>query len=151
MPTPDDNTGAPDVPAAAAPPPLTPLKSLLITVGEGISLLNPDVTADAAAVFVNRERKKRAEAIVAAKDTLDGLRREDNKIKPDVVSFNADKSIAAANWSQGQLKKKEDSVNKIKKYENALNKALGMGVYDDLYKIAKSSSAPSDDEDDKAA
>lgn len=140
---PIDNPG----PAPAVPPPLTPFKSLLVTVSEGIANGNQGVIDDAAGVLITRARKKRAEAIVAAHDTLDGLKREDNKIRPDVVSYNADKSIASSTWSMGQLKKKEESANKIKKYTSALDKAVGLGVYDELLKLKGGSSAPADDDE----
>lgn len=145
--------------APAAPPATddvptgTGIRSIQIEIGERLSNMAPDVRERVITTFVAREQKRQSEAIVAVMEALRKLRNDDRKIKPDLVAYNLDKSVASENWSQANLKKKEDSSNRIKKHETALNKALDKADFGDVYKLAGGGNSSSDEpaETDDAA
>lgn len=112
-------------------------QTLREAVASQIAQINPVVGEKVVEHFVQTEINKRADAIVKGLDTLSNFQRERAKLaKPDQVSYNADRTVAAETYSKAKLDEIEKLDKKIEKLEKAINKAID-GDMGDLYNLNK--------------
>lgn len=77
-------------------------------------------------VLVEREIEKRSSALVKGIDQLSKLKVEINKIRPDVINYDADgKAIGEGSFSKPTVDKLKQTKEKFNKLERAIQKALG--------------------------
>lgn len=72
-------------------------------------------------VYVKKEIDARTECVVSAITLLDNLNKELRKIKPDNVTYNADKSIASETYSKSVIEQKFKLEEDIKKLTSLIN------------------------------
>lgn len=106
-------------------------------VAESIAASNPTVVSNVIAALAEVEIKRRTKAVIDALVTLNQFRKEQYKIKPDIVSYNADGSPKDQAWSKAKLEEKKKLEEKIAKYEKAIDLALGDNQdYTKLFEVA---------------
>ena len=84
--------------------------------------------------FVERELAKRTEALVKAFDKLREAKGALDKIKPDVVAYNEDESVASTSWSKAKLDERNKARKAVTKVEEAINLALA-GDFNKVYNL----------------
>ena len=113
-------------------------RTLLEKVTSGITVGQEAVINQVVGHFVKKEQDRRADTVIAAMDKLTAHNRELNKIKPDMVGYDADGQKVTESFSKAKL----DEANKVKsaigKLEKALTKALENADYADLFNLIKS-------------
>jgi hypothetical protein len=114
-------------------------QQISIVVAERIKNIAPAVSDKVVEHLVNKELTRRSEAVIQGFGDLDKMKTELKKIKPDVVSYNLDGSVANSNWTKATLEAKNKLEQKMEKLTKALDKALVDNDYSDLYNIAKPS------------
>lgn len=87
------------------------------------------------AKFVQDEVNRRTNLLTNLIVAINAFRKEGYKIKPDLISFNADKSPATELWSKAQLEKKTKFEEKLAKAESTFEKALNNNEYDKVEEV----------------
>jgi hypothetical protein len=105
-------------------------------VADQISKINPRVEEQVVGVLVDRELKKRSDALVNVLDKLATLAGQLKKIRPDQGSYDADGKETASWFSKAKAQEKKKLEEQVSKMENAINKALTTGDYSNVYNIA---------------
>ena len=108
-------------------------------VAERLAAIAPEVTSKVIDHLVTKELNRRSEAVINGLGELDKLKSEQKKLKPDVISYNEDGSVASSNWSKAKLEEKNKVDQKIAKLGKAIDKALVENDYSDLFNVSKSS------------
>jgi hypothetical protein len=75
-------------------------------------------------VLVDKELDRRVKLVLEALDKRDALVAEGRKIKADVVSYNADGSVAQEAWSKAKLEERNKHQQQLDKLEAAIEAAL---------------------------
>lgn len=88
--------------------------------------------------LVAREVSRRSDALTKAIDEYARIEGEIKRIKPDVVTYNIDKSIKDSSYSKAKVEELEKLNKKLDKHEKAITKALEDKDYGDLYNLGKS-------------
>ena len=107
-------------------------------VAENIKTSAPAVEAKVVEALVQREVNRRSEAIIKV---MDQIQRDTNKryrIKADIVTYNADGSVASALYSKDAIESLAKLNKQIEKMSAAVAKALEKEEYGDLYSIQTS-------------
>jgi hypothetical protein len=112
-------------------------QSIAVAVADRISKIAPAVTDKVIEHLVNKELMRRSEAVINGMSELDKLKNEARKMKPDMISYNLDGSIASSTWSKAKLDEKNKADQKIEKITKAIDKALTDNDYSDLYNVSK--------------
>jgi hypothetical protein len=110
--------------------------SVYRVVADQIAGLGQPVFDGVVAHLVGRECNKRIEALTTVIDDLDKQKRAIRGIKPDILAYNEDGSVATAQWSQAKLKERKEALDKSGKYERAINKAFEKNDFKDVYDLA---------------
>lgn len=84
--------------------------------------------------LVEKELAKRVELILAALGERDRLKKEQNKLKPDNVSYDADGKIVGESFSKGRLDELNKNKAQLEKLEKAIDAALTDGDFSKLSK-----------------
>lgn len=95
--------------------------------------MSPRVVDKVVEAVVERELNKKAEALVRVFDLVSREEKELKKIKPDIVSYNEDGSVASSTWSKQALDNKGKLEKSIEKMKKAVDKALDTNDYSDVY------------------
>jgi len=85
--------------------------------------------------LVNTEIERRADALLKAINLATTTRRELYKIKPDIVSYNADRSINSEAWSKAKLDERQKLTEKLDKIDKVISKAVDKGDYADVLSL----------------
>ena len=109
--------------------------SLMEAVASQISNVAPAVEEAVINVLVQRELKKRSDALVQGLDTVSKLQKDLVRIKPDVVAYNAGGTIVSENYSKGKLDELHAANKKLGKLNSAIDKALNNADFSDLYNL----------------
>ena len=113
-----------------------PVTSIRDKVAEEIKALSPRVETELVDIMIEREVKKRTDALVVVYDKLSTATKDHAKLGPDNVTYNADGSKASESFS----KKRIDEINKAKgqvdKLTKTINKALDAGDFGDVYNLS---------------
>lgn len=139
------------------PAPEAPLSALLTLnneVSEQIKGLGQSIRDGVKAKFVQEELVRRTDLLARLVVAINNFRKEGYKIKPDVLSFNADGSPATTAWSKPQLEKQKKFTEKLTKAEQTFEKALNNNEYDKVESVIKELQTPDAKEtkgDDNAA
>lgn len=110
--------------------------SIMETVAQQISTLNPRVEEQVVDVLVEREIKKRSEAVIILIDKIDGFERDLKKNKPDLVALDETGKTISENFTRKQLDARNKLKSQIKKYQDAINKALIEKDFSNVYQLA---------------
>lgn len=113
------------------------MNTVQIKVAESIANLGPKVEDKVVDAIVDRELKKRSEAMVITVDKLEKLEADLKKVKPDQNSFDEDGKPMSSSWSKKALEEKNKLTQKIEKFNKAITKALETGDFQDVYNIEK--------------
>lgn len=99
-------------------------KTISVVVAEQLSELGSKKVVDSVVnILVNKEIENRSTLLLSAIKQFEELNKQLNKIQPDMVSYNEDGTKVASNWSKQKLEEKRKIEEKIKKIDNAVNKA----------------------------
>jgi hypothetical protein len=113
-------------------------KTIREAVAEQIAAISPEVENSIVQHFVAAETKKRADAIIKGMDDLASAQKERSKLaKPDLATYNADRTVASESYSKARLDEVEKIDKKTDKLTKALDKALS-GDMGDLLNLGKS-------------
>lgn len=113
--------------------------SIATKLGELINDCGADVETEVIEALVGREVKRRSEALVQAIDSLAKMENEIKRFKPDIVLLNEEGKETSANYSPAKFKERKELSEKINKYTNAINKALGdKHDFGDVYSLTGS-------------
>lgn len=123
------------------------MNSVQVKVAETIANISPKVEDKVVDVLVDREVKRRSDALVSALDKLDKMEKELLKIKADQISFDEDGKVVSQTYSKAKKEEKDKLSQKITKAVNAINKALEKGDYGDVYNIDKAGDSQKSDRD----
>ncbi len=108
------------------------------------------VETDVVDILVERDLKKKSEALVKVIDKLSEEEKEMRKLGPDNQQFDADGKKTGESFSKKRIEERNKTKGKITKLTNAINKALGeKGDFSDVYNLASgkdSASSSSGDE-----
>lgn len=85
--------------------------------------------------FVQEEVNRRADLLARLLVAINTFRKEGFKFKPDVIAYNADKTVAHEHWSKAQLDKKQKFEEKLAKAEKSFELALNKNEYDEIENI----------------
>jgi hypothetical protein len=114
------------------------IQSISTAVAERLASIAPEVTGKVVDHLVTKELNRRSEAVITALQEIDKLNVDLKKVKPDVVTYNDDGSVASSNWTKAKLEEKNKVQQRITKLTSAVDKALGSNDYSDLFNVAKS-------------
>lgn len=111
--------------------------SVHMKVADGISALAPSVEEAVVDTLVEREKKRRAAAIVQVFDKRDVLLNDLNKIRPKNDRFTEEgKPIGEPSFNKDDTEKRKKLKDQIAKCENAINKAIEKQDYTDVYNLS---------------
>src|SRR6266404_638094 len=111
--------------------------SVHMKVAEVISTLAPSVEEAVVDILVDREKKRRATAIVQVFDKRDSLLNDLNKIRPKNDRFTEEgKPIGEPSFNKDDIEKRKKLKDQIVKCENAINKAIEKQDYSDVYNLS---------------
>lgn len=113
-------------------------KTIREAVADQIKVISPKVGEIVIETFVKIEVEKRAEAIVKGFNKLTEYERVGYKLaKGDVITYNADGSVAAQTFTKERLEETKKNTEKVEKITRALDKALVKGDLSDLLNLVK--------------
>lgn len=113
--------------------------SLQVKVAEMIKTNAPQQVEDKViGALVEREVKRRSDALTQAIDGLSKMEGDRRKMKPDLVTYNEDGTVKDQSFSKKLIDEQQKLDKKIDKHTKAINKALENNDYGDLYNLGKS-------------
>jgi hypothetical protein len=118
------------------------MSSITEKVAEQIASSGENIKERVIQHLVAKEVERRSEAVIKALDSLDKLKREGLKIKPDVVSYGDDGKIASQAWSKAKIDERNTNQSKIDKLQAALNKGLDEGDFASLFNLVNGNAKP---------
>lgn len=124
------------------------MNSVQVKVAETIANIAPKVEDKVVDALVDRELKRRSDALVSAMDKLDKMEKELSKIKADQISFDEDGKVVSQTFSKAKKEEKDKLSQKVQKATNAINKALEKGDFGDVYNIDKAGDNQKSDRDE---
>ena len=113
-------------------------------VAEQLANSSPQIEKGVVDALVKRQLDKRTDALVKVYDDVDRLRLDLRKMKPDLVSCNEAGDVLEANWSPSAAKARKELVDKIEKYQRALDKAHDKNDFADVFQLTNNKSEPKD-------
>jgi hypothetical protein len=116
----DENTQS--TPEAA--PAVSASKSIGLKVAEQIANAGPAILDKVINNLASLEIEKRANALLNGVNLAVATKRELQKIKPDVVAYDASGAEVSANWSKSKLEEKKKLEEKLGKIEKAVELAV---------------------------
>src|ERR1041384_5725629 len=114
-------------------------------VAEEITKLAPRVESEVVAILVNRQVKKRVDALVSVLDMVDKANKDLLKLRADMVFFNEAGEALEPVFSKSKNEEKKKLKVKIDKLEKGLTKALEKNDYEDVYNISSGKTSPEGD------
>jgi hypothetical protein len=110
-------------------------KSLMEAVGSQISAFGPAVQEGVISHFVEKEKKRRIEALISGLDQAKSYSSELKKLsKPDVITKNLDGTTKDESFSPAAAKKFAETKQKADKLDKAMDKAFN-GEFGDLFQL----------------
>lgn len=83
--------------------------------------------------LVSQEINRRSDALLKVINQAFSLKKELYKVKPDILSYNVDGTVAQAAWSKPKLEEKKKLEEKLDKLDRAIAKAVEKGDYTDVF------------------
>ena len=115
-------------------------------VTERIAKSGDEIASRVVDLLAEETLKKRVQQITQAMTESDNLNRDLKKMKPDIVTYNADGSRASESFSKKVIDDRNKAMARIKKVEAAITKALDTGDYGDVASLgSKATEATEDD------
>lgn len=105
-------------------------------IAEQIAALSPRVEDQVVEAMVERELKKRSDAIVQGMDMLSKLEADLRKLKPDQETYGPDNKLIAATYSKAKMNERKKLEERTAKAKRVLGKAIDNADFSDLYKFA---------------
>jgi hypothetical protein len=131
---PDDVVVAADI--AEKPKPLT--VQIRQDYKQGLETSNVTVREMIVKDLVDKEVRKRAEAFQKVFDLAEAAQHELKKIKPTPVGYELDGKPKELVYTQDQAKQHRELTEKLGKYENAMQKALGENDFQKVFELTGS-------------
>jgi hypothetical protein len=110
--------------------------SVQVKVAEQISQLGPSVEDQVVRALADREKNRRADALVKALDDLARFEQDFKKLKPDQVAFDDKGEKVSETFSKIRIDERDKLTKKIEKYTKAINKALENKDFGDVYNLS---------------
>jgi hypothetical protein len=112
-------------------------KTITEAVATKIAEISPAVNDKVIDALVNRELEKRSEAILNGLDKLSALKKDLQKIRPDVGGyFDEDgNETKPTQYSKAKFEERKKLLEQITKIESALDKAIDKGDMSKLYEL----------------
>ena len=110
-------------------------------VAEQIAGSSPQIEKGVVDHLVKRQLDKRVDALVKVYDDMDRLRLDLRKMKPDLISCNEAGDVLEANWSPTAAKARKELVDKIEKYQRALDAAHDKNDFKEVFNLSNNKSA----------
>lgn len=120
------------------------MSALTDKIASAIASVAPQVEDQVVDTMVQRQLKKRADALVQVMDKVDQMKKDLSKVRPDQVAYDKEGKEVDATFSKAKITEKQKLEKAIGKFEGAINKALEKNDYGDLYNLA-SGKAPAED------
>lgn len=111
------------------------MNSVTTKVAEQIALLGPSIEDKVTDVLVEREKEKRANALVKVIDFYAQVEKELKKIKPDLSYMTEDNKVTPM-FSKTRLEELNKAKQKVERHARAIEKALDKKDFSDVYNIA---------------
>lgn len=105
-------------------------------VAEQLANSSPQIEKGVIDHLVKRQLDKRVDALVKVYDDVDRLKLDLRKMKPDLVSCNEAGDVIEANWSQSAAKARKELVERIEKYQRALDAAHDKNDFKDVFNLS---------------
>lgn len=105
-------------------------------IAEKLGEINPTVIDQVVEAMVDREIKKRSEAIVKAIDKLAAAEKELLKLGKDQKFYNEDGTVDVETFSKARLDERNKKLKQIERLTSAINKAIDKGDMQDVYQLA---------------
>lgn len=112
------------------------MNSVTMLVAEQIKGLYPRVEDALVKIMVERELKKRVEALVIVLDKLAVLEKDFLKIRPDQVAVDETGKEVSVTYSKKKFEERKKANEQINKVRGAIEKALIKADYQDVYKLS---------------
>lgn len=87
---------------------------------------------------IQKEVEKRVNLLSELFSALLKFKREVEKIKPDIISMDADGKVTSESWSKKAVENRKSSLEKLNKAEKVLEKAIGENDYNQVEQTIKS-------------
>jgi hypothetical protein len=118
-------------------------QSVQLKVAEQISNLGPAVEEKVVGALVDREKNRRADALVQTMDKLSKMELELKKLGPDQVALDDKGEKVSETYSKARAEERKKLSEKIDKHAKAITKALEKSDLGDVYNLAKDQNASS--------
>lgn len=119
------------------------MNSVQVLVATRLKELGPEVESRVVEVLVERELKRRADAITLVIDQLEQLEKDFHRLKPDASTYSEDGTLLTAAFTKGALENRKKASEKIEKYRKALAKALEKDDMADVYNLMSAATSGS--------
>lgn len=132
-----DETTATDLPAdlpTEAPAPVATISEAIAARLSGVAPLTREKVIDH---FAQKLATKQADALIVGLDKLDGLNKENYKLKADQIVYNAGGTPISEGFSKARLDERKKLGEQIEKLSKAIDKADAKGDFADLYNLTK--------------
>ena len=124
-----------------------PGKLLRESVEEALSAAGSQVRQRAVNVLVEKELERRTKLLLDGLAKCDEAKRNFNKIKPDVITYNEKGEKQTESWSKPKVEERKKAEQLLKKFDEAIVEALGdKPNYEKLSKVV---SGGGDDKEEK--
>lgn len=105
-------------------------------IAEKIAAIAPQVEDRVVETLVERQLKKRSEAMVIVLDLIDKETAALKKLRPDLELISASGQELEACYSKARWQERQKLQGKIEKMEKAIAKAIEHNEYADLYNLS---------------
>lgn len=114
-------------------------------ITENLSKLSPKVEDAVVEAVVDREVKKRSQALVQALDKLSEMEKDLKKLGPDNLMYDENGKEVLGSYTKKRIDEKNKLTGRIQKLTNIINKALEKAEFNDLYNFV-GGKEPADDQ-----
>lgn len=81
------------------------------------------------------EIERRADALLKAINLAFSIKKDLYKVKPDIVAYTLEGTIASEQWSKAKLEERKKLTEKLEKVERIIAKAVDKGDYSDIFNL----------------
>lgn len=126
------------------------LQDVRSMIAEKIAALGEEIATEVVVAHVERDKKRKVDALVKVMDMLDTTNKDFNKLGPDNVTYGEDGKKATETFSKKRIDERAKAKGRITKLTNAINKAL-KGDFGDLFNLASGKPEAADSSSDNSS
>lgn len=106
-------------------------------VAEQIASAGDEIAQRVINLLAEKDKEKRVSILVQCIGELDGMNKEIEKIRADLVLYDADGKVTSENWSKAKLEERNSKKGKRDKLEAAISLALEKNDFNALFNRTK--------------